>query len=249
MFRIGALAFLCAVLTSVSYAQPAQVDVKIVIAVDASGSVDPRELRLQIEGISRAIRHPDVQTAARSGPTGLVLAAVLVWSDASYPKYPTKWHLLNSPQSFEDFAAEIDKFTIRTPGVPAIGGGGTNIGDALVYAVSMLNDNPVQAARNVVDVSGDGPETKPWAGGAIELPDARALARRRGITVNGLAIETDFAGLHLWYKQNLITGSGSFVELAADFDDFRHAIMRKLLRELSGRPFANLKQIELAENQ
>lgn len=229
------------------YAQ--NVDVKIVIAVDASGSVDPREFRLQIEGISRAIRHPDVQTAATSGQAGQVMAAVLVWSDASYPKYPTEWHLLNTPKSFEEFASEIDKFNIRTPGVPAVGGGGTNIGDALVYAISMLKNNPAKAARDVVDISGDGPESKPWDGAAIELPDARALARRRGITVNGLAIENEVGGLHLWYEHNMITGAGSFVEVATDFEDFKQAIVRKLLRELSGAPFAQLKPIRLAKHQ
>jgi hypothetical protein len=121
--------------------------------------------------------------------------------------------LLNSAQSFQGFAAEIDKFNIRTPGAPAIGGG---------------------------------PETKSWMVGVVALADARALARRRGITVNGLAIEIDVEGLHLWYQHNLITGADSFVEVAANFDDFKQAIVRKLLRELSDAAFSGLKQIELA---
>lgn len=245
MFRAGFIALLFSFISTHIYAQPAEVDVKIVIAVDASGSVDAREFRLQIEGISRAIRHPDVQFAARSGPVGQVLAAVLIWSDASHSKHSTKWHLLNSAQSFEAFASEIDKFKT----VSAVGGGGTNIGDALVYAISMIEQNQVKSGRDVVDVSGDGPETKPWAGAAIALEDARKLARRRGITVNGLAIETDVDGLHLWYRQNLIVGANSFVEIAADFDDFKQAIVRKLLRELSGGMFSELKPLTLAQNQ
>jgi len=101
----------------------------------------------------------------------------------------------------------------------------------------MLEENSVPASRLVIDVSGDGPESKPWVKGAVELPQARALAAAKGITVNGLAIETDIAGLHLWYEANLITGAGSFVMQAADFQDYQQAIIKKLLRELSGQPF------------
>lgn len=219
-------------------AQPAAVDVKIIISVDASGSVDPHEFRLQIGGIAAGLRDPSVQTAVQRGPHGRILAAVLIWSDAAYPKYPTPWYELQSPASFEAFAHEVEKFNITAPGVPAIGGGGTNIGDGLLYAINMLADNKVPSTRLVIDVSGDGPESKPWQEGAIELPEARALANERGITVNGLAIETDIVGLHLWYEANLITGAGSFVERADDFQDYQRAIIKKLLRELSATPFA-----------
>ena len=233
----AALALICLLFAKISAAQPVEVDVKIVISVDASGSVDPSEFRLQIDGITNALRTPAVQRAVRAGPRGKVLAAVLIWSDAAYPKYPTAWFELGPDGSFEAFATEIEKFKISAPGVPAIGGGGTNIGDGLIYAINMLEDNPVPASRLVIDVSGDGPESRPWVKGAVELPQARALAAAKGITVNGLAIETDIAGLHLWYEANLITGTGSFVEKAADFQDYRRAILKKLLRELSGQPF------------
>lgn len=221
-------------------AQPAPVDVKIVVAVDASGSVDPTELKLQINGIANAFRDQSVQSAVQAGYHHAVLASVLVWSDAAYPKYPTKWHRLDNPQSFADFAKEIELFNISAPGVPAIGGGGTNIGDALVYAIEMITKNKVIAARMVIDVSGDGPESRPWVKGAIELPQARALAQRRNITVNGLAIETDIADLHQYYQRHMIVGAGAFVERAKDFEDFQRAIIKKLLRELSSTPFAAL---------
>ena len=232
------LSLICLLLANISVAQPAAVDVKLIISVDASGSVDPTEFRLQIGGIAAALRDVSVQTAVQRGPHGRILAAVLIWSDAAYPKYPTDWFELQTAASFETFAREVEKFTITAPGVPAIGGGGTNIGDGLLYAINMLADNPVPATRQVIDVSGDGPESRPWFKGAVELPEARALAAARGITVNGLAIETDIAGLHLWYEANLITGTGSFVERADDFQDYQRAIIKKLLRELSATPFA-----------
>lgn len=226
--------------TQIAAAQSAPVDVKIVVAVDASGSVNPTELKLQINGIANAFRDQSVQSAVFAGYHHAVLASVLVWSDAAYPKYPTKWHRLDDRQSFAEFANEIELFNVSAPGVPAIGGGGTNIGDALVYAIEMINQNQVSAARMVIDVSGDGPESKPWVKGAIELPQARALARQRNITVNGLAIETDIADLHQYYQRQMIVGAGAFVERAKDFEDFQRAMIKKLLRELSSTPFAAL---------
>jgi len=224
--------FLTLVLWLPLIAQSQNVDVKLVVAVDASGSVDPTELRLQIDGIAAALRHRAVQNTVRNGLYGRVAVAMLVWSDAAYPKYPTKWHILDSPETFEVFALEVETYNISAPGVPAIGGGGTNIGDALVYAISMLEENPARAPRWVVDISGDGPESKPWQKGAIELPEARIIAQQRAITVNGLAIETDIADLNEYYRSNVITGPGSFVIRARDFQDFQRAIIDKLLREL-----------------
>ena len=243
------LALIYLFFAQVTLAQPVEVDVKIVISVDASGSIDPAEFRLQIDGIAAALRDGSVQRAVQAGPKGKVLAAVLIWSDAAYPKYPTGWFELRTPETFEAFAAEVEKFKSSAPGVPAIGGGGTNIGDGLIYAINMLEDNPVPATRLVIDVSGDGPESKPWIEGAVELPAARRIAAGKGITVNGLAIETDIAGLHLWYEANLITGDGSFVERAAEFQDYRRAIIKKLLRELSASPFAGISVYENRMNR
>ncbi len=231
------LPLLCLILAPL-VVQAQEVDVKIVIAVDASGSVDPTELRLQVSGIADALRTDAVQNAVRSGLQQAISATVLIWSDAAYPKYPTKWHLLTDPESFESFAKEIEMFNVSAPGVPAIGGGGTNIGDALVYAIAMLDENPARAPRWVVDISGDGPESDPWVKGALKLPAARAIADSRAVIVNGLAIETDVPDLTQYYRENVITGPGSFVIRARDFQDYKRAIIDKLLRELSAVPLA-----------
>ena len=213
-------------------AQGGPVDLRIVLSVDASGSIDPRELNLQLGGLAAALRAPEVQQAVRAGPRGAVLAAMLIWSDASYPRYRTGWVRLSGPDSFAVLASEIESYRSLAPGVPALGGGGTNIGDALVYALDMLAAEPTEAERDVIDISGDGPETTPWVRGAVLLPTARALAEARGVTVNALAIENEVPNLRLYYEQALITGPGAFVEVARGFDDYRAAMIRKLLREL-----------------
>ena len=60
----------------------------------------------------------------------------------------------------------------------------------------------------------------------------------QGITVNGLAILNEDPHLDHYYRHNVIGGDGAFVMTAADYEDFAEAILRKLLREISGAPVA-----------
>jgi hypothetical protein len=67
----------------------------------------------------------------------------------------------------------------------------------------------------------------------VLIPMANALARARGVTINGLAIlSADDLSLSTWYRNNVITGPGSFVMTAADYRAFGEAIRKKLLREI-----------------
>ena len=69
-------------------------------------------------------------------------------------------------------------------------------------------------------------------GEAMALPEARKRAQRADVTVNGLAILSDVPLLDTYYKRKVISGPGSFVISAANFEDFRRAFRIKLLREI-----------------
>ncbi len=209
------------------------VDVEIVLAVDASGSINRNELQLQLNGIASAFRNPLVLETISKGVHQSIAVAMLIWSDAGYPKYPTEWFIVNSPQSAELFSKRVESFNNRHGALTAIGGGGTGLGDGLAFALNMLEINGITALRKIVDVSGDGPETIPWSKGAIILPIARNIALTNKTIVNGLAIETDDANLSNWYRQNLISGPGSFTITASRFEDYARAIRLKLIREFS----------------
>ena len=215
------------------FAETAEVDLEIVLAVDASGSVNRNELKLQLDGIAAALRDQTVQRAITLGPNRKIAASMLIWSDAAFAKFPTEWHVLDSPASAEIFAKKVENFQDTMSGFAAIGGGGTGLGDGLAYALEMINNNGINAQRRIVDVSGDGVETHPWNKGAIMLPEARSLAMTSNATVNGLAITTDIQDLTQWYRQNVAVGPGSFVLTATNFQDFKRAIRKKLLREFS----------------
>jgi len=125
-------------------------------------------------------------------------------------------------------AARFGGFMAALPRVPE---GGTGIGAGVAAAIRRLDRNGLEAPRQVVDVSGDGRET-PAREVVVLMPAARAMAGARGVTVNGLAILNEDAGLARWYRDNVISGPGSFVIPAADFEDFAEAIVRKLIREI-----------------
>ncbi len=200
------------------------VDLELVLAIDASSSVDEAEWALQQQGYAAAFRDERVVAAIRSGPTKRIAIAVLVWADSSVPKWGSDWFVLSLPADAERFAT----FMAALPRIPE---GGTGIGAGIAIAIRKLERNGLEAPRQVVDVSGDGRET-PARENVVMMPMANAMARARGVIVNGLAILNEDAGLAGWYRDNVIAGPGSFMMSVGDYSDFAAAIVRKLIREI-----------------
>lgn len=201
-------------------------DLELVLAADASGSVDPDEWRLQLVGISEAFRDPLVMSAIQSGPKQRIAVALVVWADASRSKDASDWHMIDSPASATAFSETVAQFPRRVEG-------GTGIGSAIAEAVRMIQYNDIESSRQVIDVSGDGTETPAREDSTILLPAARNMAAAFGITVNGLAIVNEVHNLDRYYRANVIFGPGSFVMKAKNYVDFRTALRDKLVREIA----------------
>jgi hypothetical protein len=204
-----------------------RVDLELVLAVDASGSVDAEEYVLQLAGIAAAFRDPAILNAITSGPFGRIAVAMVVWADASIPKDETPWAVIDSLESAESFARLIESYPRRVEG-------GTGIGAAVIYAIQMMQWNEIDGSRLVVDVSGDGKETMIREENSMMLPAARVMANANGVTVNGLVILTE-DDLESWYRDNVVTGPGHFVIPAASYRSFASAIREKLLREIEAK--------------
>lgn len=200
------------------------VDLELVLAIDASSSVDDSEWELQRQGYAAAFRDPEIQAAVTSGPNKRVAIAVVVWADATVPRWESDWFVVSDPAGSEILAG----FMAALPRIPL---GGTGIGAGLAAAIRKLDRNGMTAPRQVVDVSGDGRETPPRET-VVLIPMANAMARARGVMVNGLTITNEDRRLTAWYRDNVIAGPGSFVISAAGYEDFSEAIRRKLLREI-----------------
>ncbi len=210
-----------------------EVDLELVLAVDASGSLDNQEYRLQLSGIAGALRDPAVLRAIKAGSHKRIAVNVLIWAEARRPKAETGWHILSS-------AIEVDRMAGIIATMPRNQVGGTGIGDGVAHAIRSIDENAIRSDRRIVDVSGDGRETPPRQYSTI-LSEARSMAIARNVTLNGLAILNEDKQLDSYYRAQLAIGEGSFVEVAQDYNDFARAMRRKLLREIDPDPIVGLR--------
>lgn len=239
MKRFGRLCcsavFYLTALFSTNSASAQDVDLELVLAMDASGSISEHEYMLQLNGTADAFLDSNIQAAITSGPRGKIAVAIVLWSDAAFPKANSGWHILDDEASIIAFSNLVRKFNLTADNKMGANGGGTGIGAGVAEAIRLIRENNLNGERMVVDVSGDGIETDFWfTRKTIMMPDAKLLAEINNVTINGLPILTrDHPDLDQYYRENVIFGPGSFIEKATDFDDFARAIRRKLFREIA----------------
>ena len=250
IFRFLAMVMLI-MFSASSIVNAEEVDLELVLAMDASGSISEREYLLQLEGTAAAFRDPAVIQAIKSGPNGKIAVALMLWSDAAYPKERSDWYVLDGPEAAFGFANMTETFHINPGQSLDVGGGGTGIGSGVQEALSMIRSNGYEGLRKVVDVSGDGIETEFWFSKGIMIRDARILAQNQNVTINGLPIlGPNFPDLDDYYRNEVISGPGAFIVTAKSFVDFGNAIKQKLLREISSNvaKFDDNSAIEFALN-
>lgn len=229
-------------------AKAQDVDLELLLAVDASGSVSQAEFELQLGGIAAAFRDPEIVSAIETGSLERIAVSLMLWSDGRSRKVNSEWVIVDGPLTAELFSQTVLAQVSRRKSF--LGRGGTGIGAAIGHGVKLIERNGISAIRRVIDVSGDGHETPLAFGEAMALPEALKRARRGDVTVNGLAILSDDPHLLTYYKARVIRGPASFAIAADDFEDFARAIKIKLLREIRlviGRPAIGPKGLEADE--
>jgi hypothetical protein len=199
------------------------VDVALCLAMDVSASVDFDEFALMAGGTAAALRDPSVLAAATSGPRRAAALSLVLWSGVGAQDIALPWTRLDGPDSVAAIAEAIE----NTPRLPRPGA--TALGEGMAAGLALLGAFPGDAARYVMDVSGDGPHNQGRAPGPV-----RDLAVDAGITINALAILNEEPDLLEHYAAEVIGGPGSFAMSCADYPDFADAILRKLRREFSG---------------
>lgn len=206
-----------------SSAQGAAVDLALVLAADCSGSVTPENYTLQQRGYADAFRNKDVIRAIRVGAHKAIAVCYFQWSGYDVQQLNIPWTILDSEDSILRFAASLDDAG------RSIYSGGTAPAGAIAYGRRLLSEVPVRAARQVIDISGDGRTNNGPA------PDRdRQMALDAGITINGLPILHLESDIDQYYERHLIGGPGAFMVPVRDFDSFKEAIRRKLVLEIAG---------------
>jgi hypothetical protein len=216
-----------ALLLSAGVASPAsaqtEVDLQLVLAVDASGSVSHQRFELQKQGYAAAFRHPRVLQAILSGPSQSIAATMVQWTGPALQVITVKWSLINDVGSIRAFADAIEQKPRQ------LFGGGTSISGAIDTGVALLNDSPYKSNRRIIDISGDGPNNR-----GRSVTQARDEAVAANIGINGLPILALDPTLDKYYEDNVIGGPGAFVVAAKDYETFAEAILKKLITEIAG---------------
>jgi hypothetical protein len=200
-----------------------KVDLELILMVDGSGSVDDNEFILQRVGYAQALRNPRVLSAIRNGPLGRIALSYVEWSGPELKVPIVPWMVVSDAAAIEKVATLLEK----TP--RQLYGGGTAVGDAILYGARSIQTNAFAGTRRVIDLSGDGPDRN-----GLPAIFGRDRAVAAGITVNGLPIMGEFPGLDVFFLDNVIGGPGAFSIPAKSFKDFNAAILTKLIREISG---------------
>ncbi len=221
----------CVALASGSAAaEDIDVDLELVLAVDVSRSMDPAEQELQKQGYLAALQHPDVLEAIREGYLGRIAVTYAEWAGPGVQQVIAPWTLVDGADTAKALADRIAS-------VPLSYLHGTSISSALLFSLSLFDGNGFRSDRQVIDVSGDGPNNMGYP-----VLQAREAVLRRGVTINGLPImiHADFFGgysipnLDVYYEDCVIGGPGAFLVKVDSIEGIAEAIRRKLVLEIAG---------------
>lgn len=213
-----------------------EVDVELVLAVDTSRSMDYEEVRVQREGYVEALKHKEFIDAVKTGLTGRIAISYFEWAGDVVPDSIIDWTIIENEQDAINFAAKLEARPINTQRR-------TSISAAIAQGATMIVANSYRGMRQVIDVSGDGPNNS-----GNPVTPARDKAIEAGIIINGLALMLRPSGapggLDKYYGDCVIGGPGSFVLPVNKIEDFAVAVRRKLVMEISGlTPPATVRKI------
>ena len=227
------IAIACAGLFSlVGQSHAAGVDLEVILAADVSRSIDDGEFDLQRKGYAAALSDPHVLQAIRGRPGAAIGVCFIEWSGDEDQQVVVDWNEIRDEEDAGGMAAAI-------LAAPRSFMGRTSISAAIDFAMAHFATSKWQAARRIIDISGDGTNNS-----GRPITEARDEAIARGVTINGLAIINDKpnlgysahtqppGGLPLYYQQNVVGGPNSFLLVVKDFNSFADAMAQKLVKEI-----------------
>lgn len=205
------------------WAQRTGVDLELAFVVDASGSIDDEETRLQRQGYADALANPRVLSAIGGGFLRSISVAYIEFAADGCARLGVPWTRIDNTASAKAFGdAVLAQPRTYCPG-------GNAIGEAIAFAADSMETNAFEGTRRVIDVSGDGPNT---TGLPVEL--ARDQAVLKGITINGLVIERpSYPDLDAYFRSAVTGGARSFVIKAKNRRTFAEAILKKMILEIA----------------
>jgi hypothetical protein len=220
--RRTVLALAASALSPGAWAADSELDLKLVLAVDASGSVSTERFELQKQGYAQAFRDARVIRAIAGLPGQSMAVTMMQWTGPSLHVQVVPWVILSDAASAGVFADRISAAPRR------LFGGGTSISGAIDEARRLMGAFGPAALRNVIDISGDGANNT-----GRRVSQARDEAVADGMTINGLPILNVEPDLDEHYRTQVIGGPGSFMIAIDNYGQFAEAIVHKLVTEIA----------------
>jgi len=206
-----------------------KVGMQLILAADVSGSVNAGRYRTQQDGYLDALGDPRVLKVIGELDPPVLAITFIAWARQQEVMVP--WMRVHDARSMDAFRNRL-KIAPR----PRIGIN-TLISQALMFCDARF-DQAFTGGRKVIDVSGDGDDNQ----GIANLRAVRDALVARGVVINGLPIivkppeyiypPQPPEGLDVYYRNHVVGGEGHVTIESIGFDNFKQAILQKLLLEI-----------------
>ena len=216
-------------------AGPAQAETcrqALALGLDVSGSVDASEWQLQIEGLARALAAPEVTRAFLAVEGAPVWITIYEWAGDASPRDLVPWAAIRSQDDLQEVQRKLRSLTRVAHGP------GTAMGEGIRFGGARLSERP-GCWRYTLDISADGrsnmgprPERVRFEPNLSDVTINGLIVSTGSDTANAAAIERELDGLERYFRGAVIKGYGAFVERSGSYQDYEHAMTRKLLKEL-----------------
>jgi len=202
-------------------------DANIVTGLDFSGSIEPRDAQVQIDGITMAIRSPQIVAAIKNGNHGRIGFALFVWASGNYPILVT-WRQISTAEEAAAVADEVSTGLHALIGSDALVklGALTDLSGALDYGGELLRAAPFTTNHRIINIIGNGIDN---VGEGARPARDRLVAE--GITINAVALGRDRT-LFGYLKRDVIGGPESFALMADDPEMLVEVLARKFVTEI-----------------
>jgi hypothetical protein len=226
---VFAIAFALGAGSSMAFAQ--ECGLALVLAMDASKSMNSADFELAFDGTAAALRNVEVQEAILAQTLPVAMSA-FEWSGQHHQRIVHDWSVLRSREDINDFATSLESH--QRGGI----GQRTGTGSALEFSYALLEKGP-DCTRKVVDVASDGYSTDGMTPGEFYARDPAPE-----VTVNVLVIGGK-SRPYLWsyFNGEVLHGPGAFSLATNDYQDFARGILEKLLRELTSPRLAAVSEV------
>ena len=202
---------------------------QLILAADVSGSVNSTRYKTQQDGYLEALRDPRVLNVIRELEPPVLAVTFIAWARDQEVMVP--WTRVEDAKSMDLFRSRLKDAQRPQIGI------NTLISRALLFCNGLF-DREFTGGRKGIDVSGDGDDNQGIAG----LRVVRDALVAKGVVINGLPIigkppEYIFPpqppeGLDVYYRNYVVGGEGHVTIESIGFDNFKQAILQKLLLEI-----------------